>query len=262
VRRAGGVPWFAIAMVDDVTEHRAMQAALVEAEKLTLTGRLVASLTHEINNPLQAVIGCLGLAQEALDAGQDPNRYLAVARDELRRTAGIVGHLRELYRPADVGQREPVDVNSLIHDVLDLNRKQIAGRGIALALELDEVPRVPAIADRIRQVLLNLMLNALDAMPDGGRLQVVTSATDGPEGVRVTVRDSGVGIPPDILPRIFDSFYSTKPDGLGLGLFITRGIVLEHGGNITASSTPGEGTTFDVWLPAKAATHQFDHPTA
>ena len=102
----------------------------------------------------------------------------------------------------------------------------------------------------MQQVFLNLMLNAVDAMPDGGRLQVSTSRTDQPDGVRISFTDSGVGIAPDVLPRIFDVFYSTKPDGLGLGLSISRDIVEQHGGRIEADSFLGEGTTFTVWLPA------------
>lgn len=249
VRRHGGIPWFAIVMVDDVTEDRAMRAALVEAEKLTLTGRLVASLTHEINNPLQAVIGCLGLAQEALGQGDDADRFLTVAREELRRTAGIVGHLRGLYRPAAPGVKAPGDANTLIREVLDLSRKQIAGRGIHVITDWGDLPPVSMMADRLRQVVLNLILNAVDAMPDGGRLQIATAATRRPKGVRITFQDEGVGIPKEILPHIFDSFYSTKPDGLGLGLYITHGIVREHGGTISVASEPGEGTTFTVWLP-------------
>ena len=249
VRRYGGIPWFAIVMVDDVTEDRAMRAALAEAEKLTLTGRLVASLTHEINNPLQAVMGCLGLAQEALSEGEPPERFLNVARDELRRISSIVGHLRDLYRPAQPGVKRPGDANALIRDVLDISRKQVTGRGIHVVTAWGELPPVPMMADRMRQVVLNLILNAVDAMPEGGRLHITTASTQRPKGVRISFRDEGVGIPEEVLPHIFDSFYSTKEDGLGLGLFITRGIVREHGGTITAESEPGKGTTFTIWLP-------------
>lgn len=249
VRRHGGVPWFAIAMVDDVTDDRAMRAALAEAEKLTLTGRLVASLTHEINNPLQAVMGCLGLAQEALEGGEDPDRFLTMARDELRRTSSIVGHLRSLYRPVQAGEKRPGDIHALIREVLELSRKQVSGRGIHVVTEWGDLPPVPMMADRMRQVVLNLILNAVDAMPDGGRLTITTALTHRPKGVSIAFRDRGVGITEEVLPHIFDSFYTTKEDGLGLGLFITRGIVREHGGTISAVSQPGEGTTFTVWLP-------------
>jgi len=260
VRRHGGIPWFAIVMVDDVTEDRAMRAALAEAEKLALTGRLVASLTHEINNPLQAVIGCLGLAQEALAQGDDADRFLNVARDELRRTAGIVGHLRGLYRPEQPSAKAPADANSLIREVLDLSRKQVAGRGIHVVTDWGDLPPVPMMADRMRQVALNLLLNAVDAMPDGGRLRIATATTDRPKGIRIMFRDEGVGIPKEVLPHIFDSFYSTKPNGLGLGLFITHGIVREHGGTISAASEPGEGTTFTIWLPLGETTPEQADP--
>ncbi len=106
------------------------------------------------------------------------------------------------------------------------------------------------MADRIRQVFLNLFLNAMDAIPQGGGLEIRTTQTRNPAGVRVTVRDSGAGIPPAVLDRIFEPFYTTKKKGLGLGLFTSRAIVEQHHGSIEAHSRPGRGTTFLVWLPA------------
>jgi signal transduction histidine kinase len=106
------------------------------------------------------------------------------------------------------------------------------------------------VPDQMRQVFLNLVLNELDAMPRGGRLQVSTTHTSQPAGVRVAFTDNGVGVAPDALPYIFDPFYSTKPEGLGLGLFISQDIVKQHGGHMEVDSQMGAGTTFTVWLPA------------
>jgi two-component system cell cycle sensor histidine kinase/response regulator CckA len=250
VRGAEGEPRFAIAMVEDVTEQRRIQEALVRAEKLAMAGRIAASLAHEINNPLQSVIGCLGLAEEALEEGEEPDRYLQVADQELHRIARIVAQLRDLGRPPGIAGREPVDLKTLIESLLTLNRARCESRGVEVAWQVGgDLPEVRLVADQIQQVFLNMLLNALDAMPEGGRLEVSALATHEPEGVQVSFRDSGVGIPGESLPHIFEPFYSTRPDGMGLGLFVSHSVVQDHGGTIEVESQPGQGTTFTVWLP-------------
>jgi PAS domain S-box-containing protein len=250
VRGPGNRPEFAIGLVEDITERKHAQDALIQAEKLSIAGRLAASLSHEINNPLQSVIGCLGLAEETLADGGDVSRYLQVARDELRRAARIVSQLRDMQRRSSPEERVPTDVNALLERVLTLSRNQCQDRSIEVAWnKSDDLPSLSLVPDRIQQVFLNLILNAIDAMHRDGRLQVSTTHTHQPAGVRVTVTDSGVGIMPDVLPHIFDPFYSTKPEGLGLGLFISQQIVKQHGGRIKVDTKVGEGTTFTVWLP-------------
>ncbi len=225
--------------------------ALLQAEKLTIVGELAASLAHEINNPLQAVIGCLGLAEETVAEGGDPDRYLEVALEELRRVARIVRQLRDLQRSSAIEEREPTDVNVLLGRVRTLSRRKCEDQDVEMVWEpAVDLPLLPLAPDRIQQVFLNLVLNALDAMPQGGRLEVSTTRTSQPPGVTVSLADSGVGIPPEVLARLFEPFYSTKRDGLGLGLFISHEIVERHGGHVDVESRVGEGTTFKVWLPA------------
>jgi PAS domain S-box-containing protein len=236
--------------VEDITARKQTQAALIEAEKLAMAGKLAASLAHEISNPLQTVIGCLGLAEETLAEGEDVSRYLHVAHEELRRTADIVAQLRDLHRPSRPEDKEPTDVNSLLEQMLDLSRKQCESQGIEVLRTITDLPPLPLVADQIKQVFLNLLLNAIEAMPEGGRLQVSTTYTSQPAGVRIAFTDSGGGIAADVLPHVFGPFYSTRPEGLGLGLFISRNIVKQHGGQIEVDSRVGEGTTFTVWLPA------------
>jgi two-component system cell cycle sensor histidine kinase/response regulator CckA len=234
----------------DRTEQKTAEAALLQAERLTIAGKMAASLAHEINNPLQAVIGCLGLARGALENDRDPGNYLQIAHQEVQRTARIVGQLRSLGRPIQDGRQEPTDLNRLLSDVLVLNKKYLETKRIEVAWEADAgLPPVAVITDPIRQVFLNLVINAADAMPNGGQLRLSTTRTQSPDGVRVVVADSGIGISAEALPHVFEAFYSTKAEGMGMGLFVSQGIVQQHGGRIEVRSEPGTGTTFTVWLP-------------
>jgi len=246
----GGKPWLAVAAMEDITEKKRTQEALLQAERLSIAGRLGASLAHEINNPLQSVIGCLGLAEEMLDDGGEVRRYLEIAMEELERAAGIVTQLRDLNRESEPGAGKPTDLNTLMETVLTLIRKQCQDRNIAAEwAAAADLPAVRLVPERMQQVFLNLVLNAIEAMPGGGRLHMSATPTSQPEGVRITFADDGVGMEPDNLSRIFEPFHSTRPEGLGLGLYVSKKIVEQHGGRIEVDSHVGEGTTFTVWLP-------------
>lgn len=249
-RTNAGKPGRVIAMLEDITEKRLSQEALLRAERLAVAGRLGASLAHEINNPLQSVIGCLGLAEEMLDDGAEVRRYLEIALEELERAADIVTQLRDLGREP-VAKRESSGLNLLAEKTLLLTQKRCQQRRVEVEWSpATELPAIPLVSDQIQQVFLNLVLNAVEAMPEGGRLQVSTDLTTNPSGVRVTFTDTGVGIEPDRLAEIFEPFHSTRPEGLGLGLYISKEIVEDHGGHLDVESYVGEGTTFTVWLPA------------
>ncbi|MBN1249232.1 MAG: PAS domain S-box protein [Anaerolineae bacterium] len=251
VRDAGSRPRLAIAMVEDITEKRAAQTAMVQTEKLALTGQLATSLAHEINNPLQTVIGCLGLADEELGSDESVRVYLTMASEELKRAASIVGRLRDLNRPSEPDEREPTRVAELVDRVLAITEKQLRDRGITVeVMEGDNLPTVHVVPDRIQQVFLNLILNAIDAMTRGGELEITCSGTEVPRGCQIVFQDTGIGIPPDVQKNLFSPFHTTKPDGLGLGLFISQNIIEDHGGRIEVRSRPGEGTAFKIWLPS------------
>jgi PAS domain S-box-containing protein len=233
-------------------QRQRAQEALIEAERLAVVGRLAASVAHEVNNPLQAVIGCLGLATEALDEGQDAAPFLDVALGELKRAARTVRQMRDLGRREE-GPRELAGVGELVESVLVLTRKQAQYRQVEVTWEAaDSLTPVPIVRDHIQQVFLNLVLNAIDAMPTGGALRIQAVQTEEPAGVRVSFADTGVGIASEEVDRVFEAFHSTKEQGLGLGLYVSRNIVQEHGGRIDVESTPGRGTTFTVWLPAES----------
>jgi len=251
IRRQHPETRYAIAMVEDVTEQQQAQAALIQAEKLAVTGRLAASLAHEINNPLQIVIGCLGLADETLAEGGDVTVYLQMASEELRRAARIVAQLRDLNRRSQPEEKAPTALDALLEQVLLLARSKCQERGIAVAWERGAQPvTISVVPDRIQQVFLNLVLNAIEAMSASGRLTLRVTATKHPAGACVTIADSGPGMASEVISQLFAPFFTTKPEGMGLGLFISQNIVADHGGRITVESQPGQGTTFKVWLPA------------
>jgi PAS domain S-box-containing protein len=242
---------FAIALVEDVTERKQAQAALIESEKLALTGRMAASLAHEINNPLQSVIGCLSLAEEDLTAGENPLQYVRIALEELERAADLIARMRDLNRQHEADEQVPTDTNALVERVLILTKKKCEERHVEVAWEPGtDLPKPSVVRGRMQQVFLNLVLNAVDAMSDGGRLLVSTACTTEPQGVQVRFADSGVGIAADHVPHLFEPFYTTKVTGMGLGLYVSHRIVKEHGGRVDVESIEGEGTTFTVWLPA------------
>jgi two-component system NtrC family sensor kinase len=258
VRPVENRPRFAIALVEDVTEQKRTQAALIEAEKLALTGRLAASLAHEINNPMQSVIGYLSLVEEMLPESADAHEYVEIALEELERAAGIVARMRDLGRPSEPGERELVDVNVLVERVLLLTQKRCQNRQIEVQWEAaEDLPLLVLVPDRIQQVFLNLVLNAVDAMAadipklDRRRLRVYTAHAQESQEVQIVFADNGVGIPPDEQASLFEPFHTTKEAGLGLGLYISQSIVQDHGGHISVESQKGIGTTLTVWLPSQ-----------
>jgi signal transduction histidine kinase len=251
------MPQFIVAIVEDITEQKKAQRALVLSEKLATTGRLAATLGHEINNPLQTVIGCLGLAKETLEeheAAGDVEKYVTLARDEVKRAARIVSRLRDVSHPSEAEAGEPIDLNDLIDEVLEVSRKNLENQRIHVVRDLsDDLPRPVVAPDRIKQVFLNLVLNASDAMAEGGELTVRSLYDEASEEVRVAFVDGGMGIPEEMIDHLFDPFFSTKEEGTGLGLFVSRNIMQEQGGRIEVESRLGDGATFTVVLPVSKA---------
>ncbi|MGC9356667.1 MAG: GAF domain-containing protein [Anaerolineae bacterium] len=221
---------------------------LVQNEKLAATGRLAASLAHEINNPLQAIHNSLQMMLTFPLAPEEQRDYLAMADEEVARLIEMVTRILDFARRPQ-SKMKPTDLNKVVSKVLALSGKYLQHRHIMLHRDLTpDLPPVLANAGELGQVFLNLVLNAVDAMPDGGSLRVGTYE-NGDKRLMVTVTDTGMGISPENLSRIFEPFFSTKEGGTGLGLTVCHNIVQRHAGEITVESQPGEGSTFTVWLP-------------
>jgi GAF domain-containing protein/CheY-like chemotaxis protein len=246
---------------DFADELARSQAQLIQSEKLAATGKLAATIAHELNNPLQAVQSCVYLVANQADPDGHDRQYLDIAREELDRMAGIVGRMMDFYRPSSEG-RIPTDVSVLLEDVIALVRKRLQQGGIEMDLELaPDMPFIVATGDHLKQVFLNMIINALEAMPQGGRLEMATRYVSEPDArkkapvdagfVEIEFADTGVGIPAEHINNIFDPFYTTKPKGMGLGLSVSYGIIERHGGQILVESEVGEGTTFIVRLPVE-----------
>ncbi|NOY43871.1 MAG: GHKL domain-containing protein [Deltaproteobacteria bacterium] len=228
----------------------AMHRHLRQTEKLSAVGKLAASLAHEINNPVFGVRNVLQELQRKLDLDPEDAELVALSIEECNRIAKLVRSLREFNRPSSEVPAW-VDVHSSIGAMLTLCRKRFSRQRIRVETSYSpEVGRVFAIEDQLKQVILNLLTNAAEALPEeGGTIRVSTSASNGV--VRIRVEDTGCGIPEENLERIFEPFFTTKSaaSGTGLGLSVCYGIVERHGGRIQVESRVGEGTAFTVELP-------------
>jgi len=231
-----------------VTRLRGAQLQLVQSEKLTAMGKLSASIAHEINNPLFGVQGCLERILRRLPADDHDHRLVKLAVKECQRIARLVQGMRDYHRPSDQTM-SPVDLLEILDDVFLINRKYVQQHNVHLVRRLPEhLPKVTGTRDQLQMVFVNLMTNAVEAMPEGGELTV--SASPENENVVLTFTDTGRGIDPKDLPQIFEPFFSTKSEvkGVGLGLSISYGIVKRHRGEIRVDSRPGR-TAFQVVLP-------------
>jgi signal transduction histidine kinase len=253
----------------DVTVQKRIEQQLMRTDKLASLGTLVAGIAHEINNPLGIIAGYSeALLDRATDRAltnvrsfEDFPEYLKTIHSEIFRCKGILKSLLEFARPSGGTFRE-IDINELIKEVLLLLKHRTAKLKHSLELDLNrEVPKIYADAGSLRQLLMNLLLNAIYFTPEKGSIFIKTEHDEGGEEsrisecssrVRLSVADTGSGIPEDLIDKIFDPFFTTRPvgEGTGLGLTISHRIVEEHGGAIDVESAPGRGTTFIITLPA------------
>ncbi len=234
-----------------MAELEQAQVQLVQAGRMAAIGELAAGVAHELNNPLMAVLGFSELLLERTPADDPDYRRLEAIHRGAGRARDIVSNLLSFSRQTGFRPTQ-TNLNLIVEEALALIRLRLKSRHVAI--EEHYAPDLPPLwldAGRMKQVVLNLLTNALDAMPGGGRLMVRTEEVEGETALHVS--DTGEGIPGEHLARVFEPFFTTKPvgDGSGLGLSVSLGIVQEHGGRIEVESEEGEGSTFTVWLPAE-----------
>lgn len=262
LRNVDGTPTDVVVVKRDVTLEKEFQAKYYHAEKMATIGLLAAGVAHEINNPLTSIQGFAeglqrrmpALTEKLDDDGlrNDFEEYLDIIRTECRRCSRIVQSLLT-FSPRRSAELSPIRLNSLVRNVLRIlhhKLKQHPDDLIRLQLAA-ELPAIEGNAAELEQVILNLVLNAFDAVGPGGRITIRTGVPDGGRVV-LAVADDGCGIPPDHLPKLFEPFFTTKPvgKGIGIGLSTCYHIIQAHGGEIGVESTPSKGSRFTVRLPA------------
>jgi PAS domain S-box-containing protein len=242
---------------DALQNERQVRDQLVQAEKFAAVGRLLASITHEINNPLQTIKNCLYLSQVDTAPDSAISDALAMAVAETNRLSNLVAQLREIYRPPTMSLHQPVNLSNLLDEIHTLlvgylQEKHTNWNQLPPPPDLLTDVRVEGVPDQLKQVFLNIALNAMDAMePDGGTLTISLQRSAGGNELGIRFQDTGPGLPNEVKDKLFEPFTTTKEKGLGLGLPICYDIIQKHKGHIEVASVAGEGATFIIWLPVK-----------
>jgi len=246
-----------VSILHDLTEireleRRRVEQQLFESEKLAAVGRLAASIAHEVNNPLEAIKNALYLMQS--DSVESKNlRFLEIARKETERVSHIIRQMLGFARQP--GEVDWVDVNQVLEETLVLVEKKLKQSKVRVVRRFDEaLPKIRARSDQLRQVFLNLIINAQQAIHGEGEIGISTSIYEQSlqPSIVIQMSDSGVGINEDDQARIFEPFFSTGKKGTGLGLWVTQDIVRQHGGRIEVSSQVGKGTAFSIILQVES----------
>jgi PAS domain S-box-containing protein len=244
-------------ILKDVTEERRLREQVLHSEKLRAVGEMAAGIAHNFNNVLTTILTRAQLLERQMGDGAALQRGLTLIAQAAADGAAMVRRLQQLARGGAAGEMTWIDLNALVQDVVEATQPlwhdhtRREGRPVELELAVSPVPRVRGRAEELREVLINLLLNAVEAMPQGGRLTLRTWAEEG--DVCVAVSDTGVGMSPEVQRRLFDPFFTTKGvRGTGLGLSVSHAIIKAHQGRLTVDSSPGRGTTFVITLPRSA----------
>ena len=245
-RRAG-----VLIVAEDVTEELRTKVRLIQSERLAAIGRMAAHVTHEVRNPLSSIgLNVELLEEELAGAGEEARELVAAIHREIEHLTAVTEEYLRVARLPNP-QLEPEHLGDIVQNMAEFMRPELSAASIDLqVLVAQDLPLVALDETQMRQVLINLLKNAREAMPEGGRVRVEVRPQA--EGVAVRVADQGLGMTPDQRARIFDLFYTTKETGSGLGLPLSQQIVVAHGGLMRCQSAPDEGTTFELWFPAYA----------
>jgi len=234
----------------DISDRKRLESQLIQSEKMAAIGQLAAGIAHEIRNPLGIITNALFDLGEIIESNDpDVREDLRIAKEEMRRVQEIIVNLLEFSRESRA-EIEPVDINEIARRTLQLMGKSLQSSAIRVAMELAELTPCQANQNAMRQVILNLITNAVQAMPNGGDLHLRTAMVSG-NRLRLEVADTGVGIPPENIKDIFNPFFTTKApgQGTGLGLSVVHSVVERYGGDIQVRSRVGAGTTFSLEFP-------------
>ncbi|NWG03280.1 MAG: GAF domain-containing protein [Syntrophaceae bacterium] len=224
------------------------EAQLIRSEKLAALGQLAAGIAHEIRNPLTSINILIHSLTSNLPSGDSQKEDLSVIEEEIHRINEIVDQFLRFAKPAPPLLKK-AEVFSIVNEILQLLRPQIEKQRIVVQKEFQPLPPIWMDREQMKQVILNLLLNSVQAMPQGGLLSLKGHLQEGDRWIKLSVQDSGAGIPLENMNKLFDPFFSTKEGGVGLGLSIAHRIIDQHQGKIEVESEPGKGTLFTVWLP-------------
>jgi signal transduction histidine kinase len=240
-------------IVRDISDRRRMERLLLQSEKLSATGRMAASIAHEINNPLESLVNLIYLARLSTDLDCKTRGYLLTAEEELARVSHLarqtLGYYRDTTAPTDVR------VHELIQNVLTVYQSQLTSAGISVDSHFNDLQTIVASKGELIQVFSNVIANAIDSMREEGTLHIATRKVVAPkgEGLEVTIRDNGSGIKEENLPNIFEPFFTTKGErGTGIGLWVTKQLIESRGGDISVASSVEmhrSGTTVTIFIP-------------
>jgi two-component system sensor histidine kinase HydH len=239
-----------VILFKDLTEVRSLRREIERSQRLASVGRLAAGVAHEIRNPLSSIKGFATYFKERYPDNAQDQQTATIMIQEVDRLNRAVSQLLEFARPVNI-KAQPTDLNALIADSIKLIENQAGAKGIAVKTRNSiQVPEIMVDPDRLNQVLLNIYLNAIEAMADGGELKIELSSESEANGIDITIADTGCGISAEDLSKIFDPYYTTKSSGTGLGLAIAHNIIEAIGGQILVESQPGRGTIFKIILPS------------
>jgi signal transduction histidine kinase len=241
--------------------YRDAQMALAHANRVTTMGQLTASIAHEVNQPITAAVANAHAALRWLGGHPPDLEEVREALDAIikdgKRAGDVIGRIRALIKKVPP-RHDRLDINEAILEVIEMTRSELLRNGVSLQTELPKgLPLIRGDRIQMQQIVLNLIMNAVEAMSDiskGSRDLLISTAKDISNGVLVAVRDSGPGLNPESLERLFDPFYTTKPGGMGMGLSICRSIMEAHGGRVWATANVTQGATFHLSLPAYEVT--------
>ncbi len=237
----------------DISSRKKIERMAIQAEKIAATGRMAAAVAHEINNPLASVLNLIYLARQDEASKEEIRNYLHIAEAELERVSHIARQTLGFYR--DSGSPSDVYLHELMDSVLSVYKSKLFGHGAVVEARFDDLRKIRVRSGEVVQVFSNIVANAIDAMPDGGKLRISIAPSEQLEkdGLKIIITDTGHGIPREFIGRVFEPFFTTKGDlGNGIGLWIAKQLIERHGGQISISSSTGagdSGTVVTIFLP-------------